>query len=418
MQLSPKKSIDEGFILSRDRTKINELEFNKYYNSSSVDLTIRDILVKDNKDKIRCVSSYKIKPQETVYLISEQIIRVKPGYVAYVFLKNRVSQNGILALNTGIVDGGYDGPISTIVTNFSNAEVSLSAELFTSDNSPEPFTDSSEEQTNYSDKFSLNYLYKILQGSTSSETIEKNTYKSFFRVVFHQIELSTEEKKEIENNSKPKGYQEYLRYRKEEFENLPKLFLDPDKLKESINKEISEKAIDIRYSKMALILAALSILFAFMFSLLPLLSNIVSDNYLHSKIKNSTYSLLEERIKLLEKSVISKNLKSNSIVILAELTNRLEKIKHDIDIMKSSMSVIDKKIELSILRKHEIITEIDTTLTKFNSLKTEFREPSKYNDYYKKAHLNNKTISIKLSEFEAKIKNIQITLDSIISSTN
>lgn len=141
MQISAQKAIEYGFVCDRNNKKITTDHSNK----SSVDLSIREILFKDEKNQVRSLGRTLLKPQDSAFVISEEILHVPEGFIAYVFLKNRLSQKGFLALNTGIIDSGYNGPISTLLINFSAVEEYL------------PITDSEQD-------------------------------KSFFRVVFHEIE--------------------------------------------------------------------------------------------------------------------------------------------------------------------------------------------------------------------------------------
>lgn len=141
MQISAQKAIEYGFVCDRNNNKITTDHSNK----SSVDLSIREILFKDEKNNVRSLGRTLLKPQDSAFVISEEILHVPEGFIAYVFLKNRLSQKGFLALNTGIIDSGYNGPISTLLINFSAVEEYL------------PITDSDQD-------------------------------KSFFRVVFHEIE--------------------------------------------------------------------------------------------------------------------------------------------------------------------------------------------------------------------------------------
>ncbi|ELS5808513.1 hypothetical protein ACXYUJ_20060 [Escherichia coli] len=118
MQISAQKAIEYGFVCDRNNNRITTDHSNK----SSVDLSIREILFKDEKNQVRSLGRTLLKPQDSAFVISEEILHVPEGFIAYVFLKNRLSQKGFLALNTGIIDSGYNGPISTLLINFSAVE--------------------------------------------------------------------------------------------------------------------------------------------------------------------------------------------------------------------------------------------------------------------------------------------------------
>lgn len=211
MQISAQKAIEYGFVCDRNNDRITTDHSNK----SSVDLSIREILFKDEKNQVRSLGRTLLKPQDSAFVISEEILHVPEGFIAYVFLKNRLSQKGFLALNTGIIDSGYNGPISTLLINFSAVEEYL------------PITDSEQD-------------------------------KSFFRVVFHEIERNP--------NYQPippvpgsydvaAKYNTYRSYRVSDITKFPKTFLEPVILKEQISKELTEKLSSISIAKIGMVIA-------------------------------------------------------------------------------------------------------------------------------------------------------------------
>ncbi|MHA4941893.1 hypothetical protein ACX26Y_11000 [Escherichia coli] len=211
MQISAQKAIEYGFVCDRNNNRITTDHSNK----SSVDLSIREILFKDEKNQVRSLGRTLLKPQDSAFVISEEILHVPEGFIAYVFLKNRLSQKGFLALNTGIIDSGYNGPISTLLINFSAVEEYL------------PITDSEQD-------------------------------KSFFRVVFHEIENNP--------NYQPippapgsydvaDKYNTYRTYRVSDITKFPKTFLEPVILKEQISKELTEKLSSISIAKIGMVIA-------------------------------------------------------------------------------------------------------------------------------------------------------------------
>ncbi|WP_345754523.1 hypothetical protein [Citrobacter braakii] len=211
MQISAQKAIEYGFVCDRNNNRITTDHSNK----SSVDLSIREILFKDEKNQVRSLGRTLLKPQDSAFVISEEILHVPEGFIAYVFLKNRLSQKGFLALNTGIIDSGYNGPISTLLINFSAVEEYL------------PITDSEQD-------------------------------KSFFRVVFHEIEKNP--------NYQPippvpgsydvaDKYNTYRSYRVSDITKFPKTFLEPVVLKEQISKELTEKLSSISIAKIGMVIA-------------------------------------------------------------------------------------------------------------------------------------------------------------------
>lgn len=221
MQLDSKEVIRLGYVRNSQGELLNPADYNK---TSSVDITIGEILYKNKKNEITSGMGASLEPQESLVIISNEIINVPPNHVAYVFLKNRFSQKGFLALNTGIIDSGYFGPISTVIINFSNVDAAV------------PSGKSKEE-------------------------------KEFFRIVFHKISSDLTESYQPENLVyNPDNYDKYKNYRLKDLENLPKTFLEPKVLKEQIQNELYNKISEFSFMKLGLMIAALGLFF----SLLPI----------------------------------------------------------------------------------------------------------------------------------------------------
>lgn len=265
MQISAEKAIEYGFVCDRNNNRITTDHSTK----SSVDLSIREILFKDERNQVRSLGRTLLKPQDSAFVISEEILHVPEGFIAYVFLKNRLSQKGFLALNTGIIDSGYNGPISTLLINFSAVEEYL------------PVTDSEQ------DKF-------------------------FFRVVFHEIE-----KKPNYQPMPPTPasydvvdrYDTYRTYRISDITKFPKTFLEPIVLKEQISKELTEKLSSISIAKIGMVIAFVGLFL----SLIPF----GRDYYFAEKFdlnELNQYKLQSEsKIKELEEQLKIVNTKIDSI---------------------------------------------------------------------------------------------------------
>lgn len=207
MQLCTQDVIDQGFVTTStgESPVINK--------NCSFDLTIGKILkktkdggVKEYNDK--CL----VQPQETVYLISSEILHIKEKHTAYVFLKNRLSQEGILAFNTGLIDEKYNGCISTLITNL------------------------------------------------SSLPIEINIGKEFFRLVIHKYTCVSKESKDLPD--RVIKIENYIENRKKDLSLIPESFLNRDKIKEEINEELKSKIADLSINKLMVYFAILGVFFA------------------------------------------------------------------------------------------------------------------------------------------------------------
>lgn len=268
MQISAQDAVKYGFV--RDRK--NGLLTKDYSGKSSIDLTVRQIIFKEDNDTIRTLESAFLKPQDSVFVISEETVHVPDGFVAYVFLKNRLSQRGFLALNTGIIDSNYSGPIGTLLINFSDSQERL------------PIS-------------------------------EKDDDKFFFRVVFHQIgDLPYYFKPGDShvNQDPDEKYKTYHYFRSEDLKKFPESFMQPSILKEEISKELTEKISAVSLKKIGATITIAGLLI----SLLPLGRDVYFSekydikDYYEYKAKsqyeidklNAKIDFLEERIKQIGKS--------------------------------------------------------------------------------------------------------------------
>lgn len=262
MQISAQKAIDFGFVCDRDNQKITKDHTNK----SSVDLTIREVLFKDDKNKVQSLGRVILKPQDSVFVISEEILHVPEGFVAYVFLKNTLSKKGFLALNTGIIDSNYNGPISTLLINFSAVEEYL------------PITDNEVD-------------------------------KSFFRVVFHEIDKNTNYSPASSGSNcydVKTEYDTYKSYCSSDIAKFPKTFLEPVVLKEQISKELTEKLNSISITKIGVVIAVVGLVL----SLLPIGRDVffaysydLKDFHEYKIRSEEKISSLEDQLKTLQAKV-------------------------------------------------------------------------------------------------------------------
>lgn len=59
-----------------------------------------------------------VHPQQTFVIVSQEMVKVPGGIVGYAMPKTSLCNQGILVLNTGLIDPDYDGPMSTTAINF------------------------------------------------------------------------------------------------------------------------------------------------------------------------------------------------------------------------------------------------------------------------------------------------------------
>lgn len=248
MQISSTEVIEQGMVVFPDDDK--NFLIQKFKGKSSIDVSIGQIIyLTDDSDKNKVAitsDTYELEAQETVYLVSKEELNVPPGYVAYVFLKNRFSQKGFLAFNTGIIDGGFRGPISTLATNFSSKTIELGIEALNTD--------------------------------------------KFFRVVFHKIDLPPEELSQVTCSHYNRN--DYMNYLKSDLRSLPKYFLDREKLRRQIDASLNNKALNVSVKNIAIILGLLSAVI----SLAPMVGELIFQK----AFQGNRIEMLEYRISELE----------------------------------------------------------------------------------------------------------------------
>ncbi|EGQ9095996.1 hypothetical protein GA102_04855 [Vibrio alginolyticus] len=295
MQIKTEDAVRLGFVLGEEKELIPH---QGYVGKSSFDLEVREVLVKDDHGHAVGNSSIEnLQPQDSAYLISKQYIRVPKGYVAYVFLKNRMSQKGLLALNTGIIDQNYYGPISTLILNLSNRAASI------------PDKDAPDDL-------------------------------SFFRVVFHKIDSNEqidENALEFPTDAEAKDYQEYVRYRKLELLALPKTFLNAKEIENRIKDEVTNKTREFSINRLLSGVAIVGLLFA----LVPLGRDALFSWQFDFKgvIENSIQNKYESKMLKME----VENLKSE----LAELKKAVEAPKPQSTQQKISQPTFTQNLNIT-----------------------------------------------------------------------
>ncbi|WP_425081186.1 dCTP deaminase domain-containing protein [Ruegeria arenilitoris] len=86
---------------------------------STFDLTIGSIF--DAKGD-RKVEPYNLKPGEMVQVVSAEEFNLPNNVTGHVTYKTRLTRKGIWALTVGIIDPGWNGPMTTTLFNFSKVE--------------------------------------------------------------------------------------------------------------------------------------------------------------------------------------------------------------------------------------------------------------------------------------------------------
>jgi hypothetical protein len=116
-----------NMLVSEDELKAGSIvrhALSKGFRGSTYDLTIGSLICPDGK----AVSEYVIPPQGMVKVISRERVAMPLDRIGYVLVKTALCNKGILALNTGIVDSGFEGKLTSTLINFGKNEQYLSTQ--------------------------------------------------------------------------------------------------------------------------------------------------------------------------------------------------------------------------------------------------------------------------------------------------
>jgi len=91
------------------------------FRAGSYDLVIRDLITPIGE----VVSEFLLPPQGVIKVISAESVQLPAHIIGYVLVKTKLCNEGVLALNIGIVDPGFDGPLQSTLINFGKTNIRL-----------------------------------------------------------------------------------------------------------------------------------------------------------------------------------------------------------------------------------------------------------------------------------------------------
>src|SRR2546428_10789007 len=104
MPLTGREILENGIVQGGREDRIRD---------ASYDLSIELIIRGGKKDLGGEWGRWEITPHEMFIMVSKETVRVPPGFVGYAMPKTGLCNRGILAFNTGIIDPGYQGRLSS-----------------------------------------------------------------------------------------------------------------------------------------------------------------------------------------------------------------------------------------------------------------------------------------------------------------
>jgi dUTPase len=89
------------------------------YRASTYDLSVGEIIPAGPASG---GVEYKLPPGGTVRVVSKESLKLPNNITGHALLKNELCRKGVLAINIGVIDPGFQGPISSILINFGRGD--------------------------------------------------------------------------------------------------------------------------------------------------------------------------------------------------------------------------------------------------------------------------------------------------------
>lgn len=105
-------------LLSGEEIESNRLvidSIDKNLRASTYDLSVGEIIPAGAASG---GAAYSLPSGGTVRVVSKELLRLPDGITGHALLKNELCRHGVLAINIGVVDPGFEGPLSSILINF------------------------------------------------------------------------------------------------------------------------------------------------------------------------------------------------------------------------------------------------------------------------------------------------------------
>ena len=98
----------------------------EHLRDAGYDVTVAKVYGENECGIVSTRSDYwELKPQGIAVVVSNEVVRVPSNICAHASVKTTLCREGVIAVNTGIVDPGWQGPISSVVVNFGKESYTL-----------------------------------------------------------------------------------------------------------------------------------------------------------------------------------------------------------------------------------------------------------------------------------------------------
>ncbi len=96
------------------------------FRASTYDLSIGEIIPGGKHSQpMTAAGEYRLRPGGMVRVIARESLKLPDGFTGHALPRNTLCTRGVLAINIGIVDPGFEGPISSTLINFGDADYVL-----------------------------------------------------------------------------------------------------------------------------------------------------------------------------------------------------------------------------------------------------------------------------------------------------
>jgi dUTPase len=89
------------------------------YRASTYDLSVGEIIPSGHWSG---GTEYTVPSGGTVRVVSKESLKMPKDITGHALLKNELCRKGVLAINIGVIDPGFEGPISSILINFGRGD--------------------------------------------------------------------------------------------------------------------------------------------------------------------------------------------------------------------------------------------------------------------------------------------------------
>jgi len=109
-------------LLNKDEIEASNLIVEGFSKDSlrpaGYDLRVQTLISKRDGKSEKSEDDCDVSPQGIVLAMSQEVVKLPPGICAFASVKTTLCREGVMAINVGLIDPGWEGPISSVLLNF------------------------------------------------------------------------------------------------------------------------------------------------------------------------------------------------------------------------------------------------------------------------------------------------------------